>query len=186
MTHFEYIAIIVSIILGLGVIRLLSSLETVFLERRYWPHAAWVLSLFWLHVQNWWGLWELRALAFNAFSYSVVVGFVSTMYLCAVALTNRASNGTSWKEHFYSQRRWFFGAFALTIVVAVLSTYVFLDAPLIHPYRFVQLSFFALAVLGFISERESVQKFVSASSLLLSIFGISAFRFLPDMFGSAS
>lgn len=186
MTHFEYIAVIVSIILGLGIIRLLGSLETVFSEHRYWPHAVWVLSLFWLHVQNWWGLWELRALSFNAISYSVVIGLVSLMHLCAVAPTNRQYNKLSWKDHFFSQRRWFFGVFALTIVVATLSTHVFRNAPLLHPYRLIQLSFFVLAIPGFLSERESIQKFVSASGFALNIVGISAFRFLPDMFGSTS
>jgi len=184
MTHFEYIIVIISIILGLGIIRLLGSLEIVFSEHRYWPHAVWVLSLFWLHVQNWWGLWELRSLSFTSISYSVIVVFVSLMYLCTVALTNRQGNETTWKDHFFAQRQWFFGLFALTIVMAILATYVFQNAPLVHPYRFVQVAILALAILGFTSEKESVQKFVSASSFILSTVGISVFRFLPDMFGS--
>ena len=51
MTHFEYLAMTVSIILGLCVIQLLSNLDRVFAQpRRYWLYSAWVLMLFWT---NW-------------------------------------------------------------------------------------------------------------------------------------
>lgn len=186
MTHFEYIAVMMSIILGLGIIRLLGSLETVFSKHRYWPHAVWVISLFWLHVQNWWGLWELRKLSFNVIIYSAMIVYVSLLYLCTVALTNRASNDTPWKEHFFDQRRWFFGVLILTILVAIFSTRLFLGASLLHPYRIVQFSLLGLAILALVSDSENVQKGSSALFFVLMAFGISAFRFLPDMFNGAS
>ena len=186
MTHFEYVAVMMSIIMGLGIIRLLGSLETVFSEHRYWPHAIWVLSLFWLHVQNWWALWELRNVSFNVLIYSVVIAYVSLLYLSTVALTNRASNDTWWKEHFYSQRQWFFGVLILTILVAIIMTRLFLGASLLHPYRIFQFSLLALAVLALVSDREDVHKVISPLFFFLMAFGVSTFRYLPDMFKGGS
>ena len=186
MTHFEYVAVMFSIILGLGIVRLLGSLDTIFSKHRYWPHSIWMLTIFWLHIQNWWGLWELRNLSLNIVSYSVTIGFVSTLYLCTVALTNRHGNDTSWRDHFFAQRQWFFGVLAFSILVGTFSTRVFLGASLLHPYRLVQLSLFFLAVLGLISDREAVHRYISVLFFLLMALGVSAFRFLPDMFNGAS
>jgi hypothetical protein len=186
MTHFEYIAVMVSIILGLGIVRLLGSLDKVFSDHRYWPHAVWVLSLFWLHVQNWWAFWEMRTLSFNVMMYSTWIGYASLMYLCVVSLTNRASADNPWKKHFFAQRRWFFSVLIVTIVVAILITRVFFGASLLHPYRIIQFSLLALAILGVVSDREGLQKIISALFFVLMAIGISVFRFLPDMFRSAS
>lgn len=119
MSHFEYVAVMISIIMGLGIIRLLSSLEMVFSRQRYWPHALWVLTMFWSHVQNWWGLWELNGLSFTVVIYSMTIVYASLMYLCAVALTNKSREEMSWKEYFFSQRRWFFGVFSITTFFAI-------------------------------------------------------------------
>lgn len=104
MTHFEYVAVIVSIILGLGIVRLLSSLDQIFSKDRYWPHAVWVITIFWMHTQNWWAFWDMRNLSFNVVLYSLWVGFVSLMYLCTVALTSRKNDEIAWKEHYYGQK----------------------------------------------------------------------------------
>lgn len=186
MTHFEYISVMMSIIMGLGIIRLLGSFENVFSKDHYWPHAIWVVSLFWLHVQNWWGFWELRNVSFNVMGYSVFIGYASLLYLSAVALTNRADNTTSWREHYFAQRRWIFGVMILTILVAIFSTRILLGASLLHPYRIVQFSLLILAVLALVSERENVHKCVSVVFFSIMAVGISAFRFLPDMFNGAS
>lgn len=186
MTHFEYIAVMVSIIMGLGIVRLLGSLDKVFSEHRYWPHAVWILTLFWLHVQNWWAFWEMRTVSFNVAMYSVWIGYASLLYLTTVTLTNRRSNDTPWREHFFAQRQWFFGVLILTIIAAILVTRLFFGASLLHPYRIIQFSLLALAILAAVSDREGMHKVISALFFVLMAVGISIFRFLPDLFRSAA
>jgi hypothetical protein len=183
MTHFEYIAVMVSIILGLSIVRLLSSLEKVFSDHRYWPHSVWFLSIFWLHVQNWWGFWEIRTVSFNVMLYSVWIAYASLLYLTTVALTNKSDDEMPWKEYFFAQRQWFFGVLILTIIVAIFVTRLFLGASLLHPYRIVQFSLLALAILAAVSSREGLHKAISVLFLVLMTVGISVFRFLPDLFG---
>ncbi|MFK7955580.1 MAG: hypothetical protein AB8B96_05755 [Lysobacterales bacterium] len=186
MTHFEYIAVMVSIIMGLGIVRLLSNLDKVFSAQRYWPHAVWVLSLFWLHVQNWWAFWEMRTVAFNVVLYSVWIAYASLLYLCTVALTNREDTDKTWKAHFFLQRRWFFSVMILTIVAAIFITKIFFGASLLHPYRIIQFSLLGLAILAAVNDRERIQKIVCVVFFILMALGISVFRYLPDMFQQAS
>ncbi len=186
MTHFEYISVMVSIIMGLGIVRLLGSLDKVFSEHRYWPHAVWVLTLFWLHVQNWWAFWEMRNVSFNVALYSIWVVYASLMYLTTVALTNRRSNDTPWQEHFFAQRRWFFGVLIITTILAIYVTRLFFGASLLHPYRIIQYSLLALAILAVVSDREKFHKVISALYFILMAVGITIFRFLPDLFRSTS
>ena len=186
MTHFEYISVMVSIIMGLGIVRLLGSFDKVFSEHRYWPHAVWVLTLFWLHVQNWWAYWEIRTVSFNVALYSTWVGYASLMYLTTVALTNRRSDDTPWKEHFFAQRRWFFGVMILTIILAIFLTRLFFGASLLHPYRAIQLTLLALVIWAAVSDREKYHKIISVLFFIFMAIGISIFRFLPDLFRSAS
>lgn len=172
--------------MGLGIVRLLGSLDKVFSEHRYWPHAVWVLTLFWLHVQNWWAFWDTRNVSFNVALYSIWVGYASLLYLTTVALTNRRSNDTPWKEHFFAQRRWFFGVLILTIIMAIFITRLFFGASLSHPYRVIQFSFLALAILAVVSDREKLHEVISALFFILMAVGVAIFRFLPDLFQSAS
>ena len=172
--------------MGLGIVRLLGSLDKVFSKHRYWPHAVWVVTLFWMHVQNWWAFWEIRNASLNVALYSIWVGYASLLYLTTVALTNRRSNDTPWKEHFFAQRRWFFGVLILTIIMAIFITRLFFGASLLHPYRVIQFSFLALAILAAVSDREKLHEVISALFFILMAVGIAIFRFLPDLFQSAS
>ena len=102
MTHFEYIAVAVSIILGLGVIQLLSNSDRVFAKPcRYWLHSAWVFILFWILVQNWWAFWDLKDVAWNLGYFSLWVTYVSGLYLMVLALTKTNSAEASWEEVYF-------------------------------------------------------------------------------------
>ena len=184
MTHFEYISVIVSVILGLGIVRLLGSLDQVFSAQRYWPHALWVVTIFWMQVQNWWAFWGMRTVEFNVLLYSVWIGFASLLYLTTVSLTNRESSDVAWKEHFYARRKWFFTIVMLSLTTAVFVSFIFFGASLTHPYRALQLFGIVLAGVGLFSAQERLHKSVSVLFFLVVTVGVSLFRFLPDLFVS--
>ena len=58
MTLFEYLAILLSIVLSFGVIRLLDGMPSALKQGRgYVIHSLWVISLLFVHVQFWWAFW---------------------------------------------------------------------------------------------------------------------------------
>ncbi len=61
---FEYVSILVSIILGLGITQLLTAFSEVIFHggklKWYWPHNIWILFILFLHVQDWFVTYSLR------------------------------------------------------------------------------------------------------------------------------
>ncbi len=64
ISGFEYITILISIILGLGITQLLSDVAEVFYNSKkiklYLPHSIWLLVVLFLHVQEWFVIYELK------------------------------------------------------------------------------------------------------------------------------
>ncbi len=64
MTPFEFVTVLISIILGLGITQIMSGIADQIHQwdkvKLYWPHMLWVVLVFVLHVQQWWLTYELR------------------------------------------------------------------------------------------------------------------------------
>lgn len=64
ISPFEYVSILVSIILGLGITQLLTSLGNLLHHyktvRLYWPHTIWIGFILFLHIQDWFVTYQLR------------------------------------------------------------------------------------------------------------------------------
>jgi hypothetical protein len=64
ISPFEYIIVLISIILGMGITQILSGVAGMILRweqlKPYWPHMIWVVLLFVFHIQEWWVTYELR------------------------------------------------------------------------------------------------------------------------------
>ncbi len=57
ISTFEYVSILISIILGLGITHLLTALSEILYHPKqlkfYWPHAIWVYFILFLFIQDW-------------------------------------------------------------------------------------------------------------------------------------
>ena len=187
MTHFEYIAVAISIILGLGLTQLLSNLDQVLAQsRRYWLHSLWVFFVFWILVQNWWAFWDLRDVAWNLGYFSLWITYASMVYLMVVALTKTKASEVSWESVYFSRTRWLFGLFGLVGATAVLITWVILDVSLLHPYRFVQYSTMAILAVLFTSKRKRLHEVLSVLLMAIVLLSQVLFRFQPGLFGVAA
>jgi peptidoglycan/LPS O-acetylase OafA/YrhL len=64
ISAFEYVTVLISIILGLGITQILTSIADLFHKiqkvRFYWPHILWILFVLILHIQEWWVTYELK------------------------------------------------------------------------------------------------------------------------------
>jgi len=64
MTPFEYVTVLVSIILGLGITQIVTGVADLVHQwdrvKVYWPHLLWIIIVFFLQIQEWWSLYELR------------------------------------------------------------------------------------------------------------------------------
>jgi len=64
ISSFEYVTVLISIILGLGITQILTSLARLIQKSHkltiYWPHLLWIIFVLFLHVQEWWVMYELK------------------------------------------------------------------------------------------------------------------------------
>ncbi|MFZ6013500.1 MAG: hypothetical protein ACOYXT_24375 [Bacteroidota bacterium] len=67
MSPFEYVIVLISIILGLGITTILTGVAELIKHTRklqlYGPYMIWLLLVFVLHIQEWWHSYALKSIA---------------------------------------------------------------------------------------------------------------------------
>ena len=98
MDEFGYLAVILSIILGLSVTQLLQGLSNVINARDrvriYWPAIAWALLLLVIDIQAWWSMFGYRERhTWTFLQFAILLLETILLYLlAALALPNVFSN----------------------------------------------------------------------------------------------
>lgn len=64
LSPFEYVSVLISIILGLGITQIVTGIADIIHHQKrvklYWPHTLWMVIIFFLHIQEWWNIYDLR------------------------------------------------------------------------------------------------------------------------------
>jgi hypothetical protein len=120
---FEYITVAVSIVLSLGLVRLLEGSLNAFQRSRIYPiHAIWIVLTFNQHFSYWWQMWRYRGdvdWSYPRFVLQAIPALI--LYLVATVLVTAAPRQvTSWREHYYSIAPVLFGLNASLVVVSLL------------------------------------------------------------------
>lgn len=115
MSPFDYLTVLLSIVLGLAMTNVLTRLALAMQARErvkfYWPPIAWAIWLLFVCVQHWWAQWSLRAVhpTFVEFWLQLLTP-IDLFLLTALALPDREEDGRIDLEAWYfHNRQWFFG-----------------------------------------------------------------------------
>jgi hypothetical protein len=125
MDEFNYLAVLISIILGLGITQLLSGfgrwIEHRASFRAYAPTIVWVIVLLLIHVQTWWTMFGMRFHPHWTFlQFSIVLLQPIALYLLAIVLLPSANAAElDLKANYFQQRHWFFGLLIALLVVSI-------------------------------------------------------------------
>jgi hypothetical protein len=136
---FEYVSILISIILGMGITQILSSYSDLLYRYKevkfYWPQSLWVIFILFLHIQDWFityqlknkAVWHLPELVF-------VLLYPITLFLATKMLlpTNAKEESTNMKLFFYSQFPILFYIVAASILCSVFFNIFLLDNGLLQ------------------------------------------------------
>ncbi len=136
MSAFEYLSVLLSIIIGVGITHLIMGLGRLFSHssgrKIYWIHLAWTLNLILYFVEYWWWMFNLRNLDEWSFLPYLIVLLEPSLLCLAGAILYPASMppDLEFKTHFHTSRRAFFSViFAITASDLVL---VFFTVPAGH------------------------------------------------------
>jgi hypothetical protein len=65
MSAFEYVIVLISIILGLGITTILTGVAELIKQSKlfilYLPHIIWIVLVFVMHIHEWWFCYELKS-----------------------------------------------------------------------------------------------------------------------------
>jgi len=127
---FEYLSVLISIILALGMTRVLGGvgemLQARSQRRIYWVHAIWIVNLFLYLVIAWWIFYRWRnQQPWTFFLFLFVLISPTILYLASLLLFPRECDvnlPVDYKAHYYANHRVFFILFALFTPVDVVDS----------------------------------------------------------------
>lgn len=163
MSEFEYLAVLVSLILGLGITRLLAGVATMVHQRRRVRldpvHVLWTGGLFWTLILNWWVFFQMSTFDLWSFDvFLIVIVWAVIFFLMTVVLyPPDMAEGEDYASVFERNRLWFLGLFAASGLSDIALTAVrgdLLDPPIYLPFVG---HFIVLGLLGMVIESRRFQ-----------------------------
>jgi hypothetical protein len=180
MHAFDYLSVLLSIVLGLGMTQLLSAvarwLELRHETKAYAPAAIWAAFLMVVLVQTWWSMFGMRNIAEWSFlQFCVVLAQPVMLYLLtALVLPGPQSKEQDQEAFFFQHRTWFFGLLMALLVSSVCKDVVLGGKLPATPNLIFHAVFFAGSALALISRRPWVQLLSAIAALALMLVYVAA------------
>ena len=183
MSLFEFLMVLVSIIVGLGIAEILTGIARLIRCRGsiqgYWVHSVVVALIFLALLQQWWEVWGLRDAPEWTFHglLMMLTGPVG-LFLIAHILFPEPMQRANVREYYYGAMRpiWWLGA--VTVVLATSFRPLIFDSNLLSPDNATSFLF----LIGFIalatSKRPIIHAIILPTSLLLLILDIFQWNFV--------
>jgi hypothetical protein len=130
MHMFEYVIVLISIVIGLAVTHLMQGIAGLIQNpsraRIWWVHLVWVVYMIVSIVFWWW--WEFNLQNIRTWTFPIylfVIFYAFYLYLiCAVLFPLRLDGHEGYKQYFLARRRWFFGLLIGWSVIDVIDTWI--------------------------------------------------------------
>ncbi len=168
MDAFAYVSGLTTVVLALGIARLLVGVGKL-MERRhqlqlYWVHLMWVANVFLFLSMQWWILFRWQSWTdWNFFLFVFLLASPTIAFLlCVMLFHDPISEHTDFKQHFFGNHRWFFALSAilppLDFIDTIMKGYAHLQAQgIIYPVTLTVVT--ALSIVGALSTNEKFHKF---------------------------
>lgn len=125
MSPFEFVTVLISIILGLGITQIMSGIADLIHQwgkvKLYWPHMLWVVLVFVLHIQDWWLLYQLKSVT----TWKLPMFLFQVLYPISLFILARIlfpmpteENATDMRTYYLTNYR---KLFTMVVILSVLS-----------------------------------------------------------------
>ena len=181
MDSFEYVMVLVSIVVGLGIAHILSSIgSAIHRIRGHGDHIrleptylCWIGTMFVWLISFWW--WEFKFskldIEWTVDLYLFIIGYATCLYLTSVVLVPSRMEGVDDSyDYFFKGRKWFFSLLTLAVLFDVVDTYLKGPNRILQPSYVVQIFLFlVLCVTGAFSKRRQLQLGTAIAFFLVQI-----------------
>lgn len=176
MSTAEYLSVLVSIVIGLGISHVLAGVGNLLVDRLrvrfWWVWGASVAMVFLAHVQFWWSTFTVGgAVSANFFAFLFFLLTPIALYLSAVVLLPdfEGEGEIDLRAHFLANHRWFFGFVATVPVLNAVRSVAISGDPPFNLDRVFELVFVVVQVIGASSGRPAVQKTIAVVNVTLFV-----------------
>lgn len=176
---FEYVSILISIILGLGITQILSSFSDLLYNYKkvkfYWPHSLWILFILFLHIQDWFityqlkdkQVWHLAELMF------VLLYPISLFTASKMLLPNNSNEENFEMKIFYkSQYPTIFFLVSISVIISILFNIFLLDSNLFKQSILFVFLILLIAISVLKLDKDFLHKILAVTIILGSIISI--------------
>lgn len=176
MSPFEYVIVLISIIIGMGITQILSGISAIILRwekiRIYWPHLVFILLVFILHVQEWWVTYDLRS--FNYWrlpTFLFVILYPVNLYLLARLLfpIKWMGRDLDLKFFFYEHYRRIYLLICSLAILAIVDNVVMLNYGLETQFIQIILVSILATIIVLKIEKDWLHQLVALIMLLITI-----------------
>jgi hypothetical protein len=182
LSQFEYIAVLISIIVGLSLTQILRGVGRIVTTQKgprpYWVHLIWTLYLFLNVSMFWWWEFRLGEVDWSLSIYLVVIIYATLYFFISLVMhPANVDEISSYKDYFYSHRRWIFGLLITIMLWDFVDTSIKGYDHLLslgNEYLTIQFTFIAACVVAAISPNERYHKIFA--SVWIIVFPAYQFR----------
>ena len=128
MTVFEYLGVILSVIMGLGLTHILAGLSKTIHHRNsvkpYWVHTLWTFNTLIYIIIIWWGMfWWSNQQDWSFFQFLLLILYAIVLFLLASLLYPwDLPTDFDFETHFFDTRPWFFSVLAIAWLIDIPET----------------------------------------------------------------
>ena len=179
MGVFEYIGVLISVIMGLGITHLATGATKLIQNRDsvrfYVPHALWTINVLVYILLIWWAMfWWSGHDQWYAYEYLFVTLYAIVLFFMAAMLYPwDMDKNIDVRAYFFRQRTWFFGAMFLAWCLDIPETMFKASAdlrPLPQEYFLFVGLHLAMAATGFVTRHRLVHLLLPVLWFSLTIF----------------
>jgi hypothetical protein len=128
LSVFEYLGVLLSVVIGLGLTHLLTGLSKTIHHRdtlrTYWVHLMWVFNIALYIVAIWWGMfWWSGQSSWSFLQFLFILLYAIVLFLLASLLFPwDMTPDQDLEEHFWRTRPWFFSILATAWLIDIPET----------------------------------------------------------------
>jgi hypothetical protein len=180
MNTFDYLSVLLSIVVGLGLSRMLGNFGELVLQRAkvrfYWVPLVTAAVVFLAHVEFWWSAFGFREIPeWNFFSFILLLFVCIALYMLSVfVLPDPAGEAVvDLRAHYYSVHRWFFLTACLYLVLDVCFDILVDGEPFLDMVRVFQAAYLALILSAALTKHPRLHQSVAVLTLVLFLIQIT-------------
>jgi hypothetical protein len=174
MNPFEFVMILVTIIVALGVAELLVGIARILRGelKLYWIHAIWIFTLFVMQLQYCWTLFDLEAKSEWVFIDLVrLLAPPITLFLASSLLFPSRGERIDLEEYYFAKRKPIFGLlFCVLFYYGILS----LSLSLLSAFQFACV---AMTAMLFTTDRPSVHAVLTLACAVATVLFVASFSY---------